>query len=56
MKTDQVTFPLGPIYKRKGIDFHQALAIAIHPEGDATHDSPYVDVIYTDPARAGRAR
>ncbi len=53
MKTDQVTFELGPIYKRKGIGYEQALATAIHPEGDAAHDSPYVEVTYTDPARSG---
>ena len=53
MKTDQVTFKLGPIYKRKGIGYEQALATAIHPEGDATHGSPYVELTYTDPARTG---
>ena len=53
MKSEQVTFELGPIYKRKGIGYEQALATAIHPEGDVTHDSPYVEVTYTDPARAG---
>ena len=42
MSVDQVTFPLAPIYARKGIDFHQALATEIHPEGDADHESPYV--------------
>ena len=53
MKADQVTFKLGPIYRRKGIEFHQALATAIHPEGDDTHTRPFVDLTYTDPARAG---
>jgi sulfide:quinone oxidoreductase len=53
MKTDQVTFRLGPIYKRKGIGYEQALATAIHPEGDSTHPSPYVEITYTDPDRAG---
>ena len=53
MKADQVTFKLGPIYQRKGIEFHQALATAIHPEGDDAHSKPFVDLIYTDPARAG---
>jgi hypothetical protein len=33
MKADQVTFKLGPVYKRKGIAYEQALATAIHPEG-----------------------
>src|SRR5450759_948526 len=53
MKTDQVTFTLGPIYKRKGIGYEQALATAIHPEGDTAHESPYVELTYTDPARSG---
>ena len=51
MKADQVTFKLGPIYRRKGIEFHQALATVIHPEGDDTHRKPFVDLTYTDPAR-----
>jgi len=42
MTVDQVTFPLAPIYRRKGIEFHQALATQIHPEGDAEHASPYI--------------
>ena len=53
MRTDQVTFALAPVYKRKGIEFHQALATAIHPEGDGSRTRPFVDVTYTDPARAG---
>ena len=53
MSTEQVTFPLAPIYARKGIVFHQGLAIAIHPERDAEHQRPYVDITYTDPARSG---
>ena len=44
MKSDQVTFKLGPIYKRKGIEFHQALATAIHPEGDGSRARPFVDI------------
>ena len=54
MKSEQVTFELGPIYKRKGIGYEQALATAIHPEGDESHESPYVEVTYTDPTRAGQ--
>ncbi len=53
MKTDQVTFKLGPIYKRKGIAYEQALATAIHPEGGPGRSGPYVEVTYTDPTRAG---
>lgn len=54
MSSSQVTFPLAPIYRRKGIDFRQALAYELHPEGDADHGRPYVTVRYTDPAREGQ--
>jgi len=53
MTTDQVTFPLAPIYQRKGIDFRQALATEIHPEGDAEHASPFVVVRSTAPETEG---
>jgi sulfide:quinone oxidoreductase len=53
MQPGQVTFPLAPIYRRKGIEHHQALATAIHPEGDGPGTRPYVDVTYTDRARSG---
>lgn len=53
MTAKQVTFPLRPIYRRKGIEFRQARAVAIHPEGNAASESPSVDIVYTDPDRAG---
>ncbi|MGC8481537.1 MAG: NAD(P)/FAD-dependent oxidoreductase [Acidimicrobiales bacterium] len=53
METDQVTFPLAPIYRRKGIEFHQALATEIHPEGNHDVTQPFVRVRYTDPRREG---
>jgi sulfide:quinone oxidoreductase len=42
MSPAQVTFPLAPVYERKGIEFKQAWARAIHPEGDATTSASYV--------------
>lgn len=54
MTTKQVVFPLAPVYKRKKIDFRQALATAIWPEGDAESDSAFVEVTYTDPAKTGQ--
>ncbi|MDP2014314.1 MAG: FAD/NAD(P)-binding oxidoreductase, partial [Actinomycetota bacterium] len=54
MSVKQVTFPLAPVYERKGIDFHQAFAIELHGEGDAAHMRPYVTVRYTDSAREGQ--
>ena len=53
MSAEQVTFPLAPVYKRKGITFHQALATEIYPEGDASTSSGFVKVSYTDSARRG---
>ena len=59
MTTAQVTFPLAPIYRRKGIDFRQAKGVAIHPEGDGSGDQTTgqgaVDIVYTDEARAGQS-
>jgi len=53
MTTEHVTFPLAPIYARKGIEFHQALAVAIHPEGDANHQRGFVDISYTESKKSG---
>ncbi|MGA7688886.1 MAG: FAD/NAD(P)-binding oxidoreductase [Jiangellales bacterium] len=53
MTTKQVTFPLAPIYAKKGIEFHQALCVTLHPEGGHGHAKPFVEVTYTDPAKQG---
>ena len=55
MTREQVTFPLAPIYARKGIEFHQALGVGMHPEGDSDSPQPYVDITYTDPDKAGQS-
>lgn len=47
MTTNQVTFPLAPVYRRKGIDFRQALAVGLYPEGDQTSTKPFVEIIHT---------
>jgi sulfide:quinone oxidoreductase len=52
MTRDQVTFPLAPIYRRKHIDFRQPKAVAIHPEGSVSESRGFVNIVYTDPARA----
>jgi sulfide:quinone oxidoreductase len=53
MKQQQVVFPLAPIYARKGIEFKQAMAVAIRPEGDEQDPSGAVDIVYTEPGRVG---
>ena len=50
----KVVFPLGPIYKRAGIEFHQAKATTIMPEGTADDPRGLVEFVYTDKAREGQ--
>ena len=42
MKAAKVTFPLAPIYEHAGIEFVQAAAREIHPEGEHDDPLPYV--------------
>ena len=53
MKKEEVVFPLAPVYKKAGIDFKQALAVSIHPDGKADSDTPYITIKYTEEGRAG---
>ena len=55
MKPEDVIFELAPVYKKAGIDFRQAKAESIHPEGDAGEGKSYVTVTYTDPAKQGES-
>jgi sulfide:quinone oxidoreductase len=54
MTEDDVTFDLARVYKRIGVDFRQARAISVHPEGDAGSATPYVTIEYTLPGKAGQ--
>lgn len=54
MKASEVTFPLAPVYRRKGINFRQARAVALRPEGDQEDTTPAVDIVYTSEDRAGQ--
>ena len=53
MNIDQVRFKLQPIYDRWKIDFRQAKATAIFPEGDQTIPRPYIAIEYTGDNRRG---
>jgi sulfide:quinone oxidoreductase len=53
MKPEQVYFDLEPKYKKWGIDFKQAKATSIHPEGGAGHESPFVKIEYVAQGKAG---
>lgn len=54
MKKERVIFPLAPVYKKMGVDFRQAKATALWPEGDAANGQPKVMIEYTDPTRSGQ--
>lgn len=54
MTPEQVTFPLAPVYRKLGIPFHQAKAVAIYPEGSLDHPHPHVAIEYTSPERRGQ--
>jgi len=53
MPVKKVLFPLEPLYKRKGIKFNQALAVAINPEGGDGHTRPFVTATSTRPGSEG---
>lgn len=44
MKVSDVTFDLQKVYKRAKIDFRQAKALSIHPEGDTQNNKSFVKV------------
>ncbi|MBT9256957.1 FAD-dependent oxidoreductase [Phycicoccus sp. MAQZ13P-2] len=53
MAKKDVVFPLAPVYRKKGIRFVQAKAVAIRPDGDADDARGAVDVVHTSPERDG---
>lgn len=54
MEERQVVLPLEPIYRRAGIRFVQARAVALYPEGDAHSLTPFVEVESTQPETLGQ--
>ena len=53
MKKDQVLVALAPIYQRHEIEFKQARAIALYPEGDQADSRPSVEIEWTLEGKAG---
>ncbi|MCA9104327.1 MAG: FAD-dependent oxidoreductase [Planctomycetales bacterium] len=57
MKRESVLFDLAPVYQKVGIDYQQAKALSIHPEGDSSDSGAFVEVEYTGQGKIGeRAR
>jgi len=54
MKKEDVVFPLAPVYKKAGIDYRQAKAVSIHPDGKEGDSTPYITIEYTSADKAGQ--
>lgn len=48
MKSEDILFPLTPVYKKKGIGFIQAKVISFHPEGSSHENKPFVMAEHVD--------
>jgi len=55
MSKEEVTFPLAPVYEKAGIDYRQAKAVSIHPEGNTEGDTPYITLEYTGQGKEGQS-
>ncbi|WP_456456478.1 NAD(P)/FAD-dependent oxidoreductase [Nitratifractor sp.] len=54
MKKEDVVFPLAPVYAKAGIDYRQAKAVSIHPEGKEGSETPYITIEYTGQGKEGQ--
>ncbi len=54
MKKEDVVFPLAPVYEKAGIDYRQAKALSIHPEGKDGDATPYITIEYTGQGKEGQ--
>jgi sulfide:quinone oxidoreductase len=54
MTAKNVTFELAPVYKKLGIDYKQAKATAIFPEGNAEKTKQFVAIEYTSQDKTGQ--
>lgn len=53
MTIDQVRFKLAPKYKKWGINYKQAKATSIHPEGNQNNEKAFVSIEYTSEEKKG---
>jgi len=55
MSKEDVTFDLAPVYSKAGINYKQAKAVSINPEGGEAGDKPFVTIEYTLSGREGES-
>ncbi len=54
MKKEKVEFELAPIYRKAGIEFKQAKAVALYPEGTESDPKPAVEFEWTLESKRGQ--
>ncbi|HHH54744.1 MAG TPA: NAD(P)/FAD-dependent oxidoreductase [Bacteroidetes bacterium] len=54
MKPKEIYFPLAPLYKKWHIDYKQAKATSIHPDGGEGFDKGYVSIEYVSEDKKGQ--
>jgi sulfide:quinone oxidoreductase len=54
LKKEQVTFPLAPVYQRTDIEFKQARAVALFPDGDGDNSASAVEIEWTGNGKSGQ--
>ncbi len=54
MSKEDVTFDLQSVYNKIGIDYRQAKAVSIHPEGSEEEAKPFVTVEHTSAEKEGQ--
>jgi sulfide:quinone oxidoreductase len=55
MSKEEVTFDLAPVYNKTKIDYRQAKAVSINPEGSKSTSSAFVTVEYTGQGKEGQS-
>jgi sulfide:quinone oxidoreductase len=55
MTADDVTFDLAPVYSKAGINYKQAKAVSINPEGKDGSDKSFVTIEYTEDDKVGQS-
>jgi sulfide:quinone oxidoreductase len=55
MSKKDVVFDLAPVYAKAGIDYRQAKAVSIHPDGGKDGDTPYITIEYTGQNKEGQS-
>jgi len=54
MTAEDVTFDLAPVYAKAGINYKQAKAVSINPEGKEGSDKAFVSIEFTEAGKEGQ--